>query len=428
MHSGINERMRITNSDSPGQVKLLCVAMFLASTSLSLLVTSSASAQTERQLTAARREMVESAIIASGVKNEKVIESMLNTKRHEFVDRRFRRQAYFDSSLPIGESQTISSPFIVAYMTESLDPQPDDVVLEIGTGSGYQAAILSPLVKEVYTIEIVESLGNQAKKTLERLDYENVHVKVGDGFKGWPEHAPFDKIIVTCSPEKVPVPLVEQLRDGGLMVVPVGERYQQTLYLMRKKNGELVSESLRPTLFVPMTGTAEDQREVQPDPNRPNIANGDFEEGVDEAGFVKGWYYQRQTTWEEDELAPSGDHFVRFENKDEGRSSHLMQGFPINGERIKAIQLSGSIRTELVFPGKGEFDMPVIAVTFYNENRKQMAAEFIGPFVGSRDWRPVRKVIAVPPEAREAIVRIGLFGATGTADFDNIRIEPTRPE
>jgi protein-L-isoaspartate(D-aspartate) O-methyltransferase len=118
-------------------------------------------------------------------------------------------------SLPIGERQTISSPFIVAYMTECLDPQPTDRVLEIGTGSGYQAAVLSPLVKEVYTIEIVESLGKQAAQTLERLDYRNVHVKVGDGYLGWPEHAPFDKIIVTCSPESIPQPLVDQLREGG---------------------------------------------------------------------------------------------------------------------------------------------------------------------------------------------------------------------
>ncbi len=142
-------------------------------------------------------------------------------------------------ALPIGDSQTISSPFIVALMTAALDPQPTDKVLEIGTGSGYQAAVLSPLVEHVYSIEIVEELGQTAKRTLSRLDYKNVSTRIGDGFLGWPNAAPFDKIIVTCSPESVPRPLIEQLREGGQMIIPVGERYQQTLYRMTKKDGEL---------------------------------------------------------------------------------------------------------------------------------------------------------------------------------------------
>ena len=142
-------------------------------------------------------------------------------------------------------------------------------MLEIGTGSGYQAAVLSPLVKDVYTIEIVEQLGKHAKLTLKRLKYTNVHTKIGDGYHGWPEQAPFDKIIVTCSPEKVPQALVDQLKEGGRMIVPVGERYQQMLYLFKKEDGKLKSEALCPTLFVPMTGKAEDQRQVKPDPLHP---------------------------------------------------------------------------------------------------------------------------------------------------------------
>ncbi len=209
--------------------------------------------------------MVDEDIVAAGVKNKRVIKAMRDTPRHEFVPLRLRNRAYFDMALPIGESQTISPPFVVAYMTEALDPQPGDKVLEIGTGSGYQAAVLSPLVREVYTIEIVEQLGHKAAKTLERLRYDNVKVKVGDGYQGWPEHAPFDKIIVTCSPEKVPPALVAQLKEGGRMVIPVGERYQQTLYLMKKKDGKMVSEALQPTLFVPMTGRAEENRQVKPD-------------------------------------------------------------------------------------------------------------------------------------------------------------------
>jgi protein-L-isoaspartate(D-aspartate) O-methyltransferase len=163
----------------------------------------------------AREQMVAEAIVGAGIKNPRVIEAMRRTPRHEFVPPEQRHLAYYDMALPIGFGQTISPPFVVALMTEALDPQPTDRVLEVGTGSGYQAAVLSPLVKEVYTIEIVEPLARRAAETLARLGYKNVFVKAGDGYLGWPEKAPFDKIIVTCSPEEVPQPLVDQLAEGG---------------------------------------------------------------------------------------------------------------------------------------------------------------------------------------------------------------------
>jgi protein-L-isoaspartate(D-aspartate) O-methyltransferase len=269
-----------------------------------------AAAQSRTQFDQLRAEMVREVVIGAGVTDERVVRSMQATPRHEFVSANVRAQAYFDMALPIGEAQTISSPFIVAYMTQSIDPQPADVVLEIGTGSGYQAAVLSPLVKEVYTIEIVESLGQKAQRTLKRLGYDNVHAKVGDGFLGWPEHAPFDKIIVTCSPEKVPKPLIDQLKEGGLMVIPVGDRYQQTLYLLRKKEGKLEFEKLQPTLFVPMTGKAEETRVGTPGPLQ--VVNGDFETALGEDGYVPGWYYHRQVEWVEDPLAPNGGRFARW--------------------------------------------------------------------------------------------------------------------
>jgi len=234
-------------------------------------------------LAAVRDKMVDDEIVAAGIKNPRVIAAMRATPRHEFVSASERPLAYVDMALPIGNSQTISPPYVVAYMTEQLDPQPTDKVLEIGTGSGYQAAVLSPLVQDVYTIEIVRPLGERAARTLRRLKYPNVHTRIGDGFAGWADSAPFDKIIVTCSPEKAPPALVAQLKEGGKLIVPVGERYQQTLYLFHKVDGKLAPTALLPTLFVPMTGSAEAGREVKPDPANPRIANGSFEEFIEDA-------------------------------------------------------------------------------------------------------------------------------------------------
>jgi len=378
--------------------------------------------QTNADHARARIKMVDLYVKGAGVTNDRVLQAMRDVPRHEFMPKETQKNAYLDAGIAIGEKQTISSPFIVAYMTESLDPQETDKVLEIGTGSGYQAAVLSPLAKSVYTIEIVEILGRRAKKTLKRLNYDNVHVKIGDGFAGWPENAPFDKIIVTCSPENIPDPLVEQLREGGLIVVPMGERHQQTLYLMRKKDGKMVKEALRPTLFVPMTGTAESNRKVMPDPTKPALLNPSFEEEPDKNGFMPGWYYQRQLEHEKELLAPHGEHFVTFDNDLPGRAAHLMQGFAIDGRQVKKIVLSASIKCDNVRPGAHPADLPIVNVTFYDEDRQELDWAYMGPFQGTRSWQNEDKDIEVPTGAREAIVRIGLFGAVGSASFDNIKI------
>lgn len=367
----------------------------------------------------ARRQMVESEIIAAGVTDNRVIEAMLQTDRHEFVLPKYRRFAYLDMALPIGGNQTISSPFIVAYMTESLDPQLTDKVLEIGTGSGFQAAILSPLVKEVYTIEIVESLGRRATRVLSKLNYDNVHVRVGDGFKGWPEHAPFDKIIVTCSPEDVPLPLIEQLREGGKMVIPTGERYQQTLYLFTKQDGKLIKEALRPTLFVPMTGAAEESRDVQPDPANPLIVNSDFSAESDDDTIIPGWYYGRQVKLQQD--AGEFGQYVEFTNSDVGRGSHLLQGLAVDGRQVSRLTISTRVRTENVRPSNDDM-LPTMMVTFYDESRRDVGRYWLGPWQGTNGWTQQSKTIRVPDSAREAIVRIGLFGATGKAAFDEVKI------
>ncbi len=202
------------------------------------------------------------ALVDSFVKNPrslvtdpKVIAAMRATPRHRFVPETWQSQAYRDQPLPIGHGQTISQPSLVAYMTQELKPQPTDRVLEIGTGSGYQAAILSQLVAEVHTIEIVAPLAERAAAVLADLGFGNVKVRAGDGHLGWPEAAPFDAILVTCAPDAVPPALVEQLREGGRMVIPVGpENGVQELYLLEKRGGKIERRAILPVRFVPMTG------------------------------------------------------------------------------------------------------------------------------------------------------------------------------
>lgn len=206
-----------------------------------------------------RSAMVATQIEARGVRDRGVLRAMRSVPRHRFVPADMQKHAYEDRPLPIGEGQTISQPYIVALMTELLDLKPGDKVLEIGTGSGYQAAILAELTDQVFTIEIVEPLGRRAESLLKELGYDQVHVHVKDGYKGWPEAAPFDAIIVTCAPESPPKPLVEQLAVGGRMCIPVGpQRWGQELIVLQKQpDGSLRQRSITPVRFVPMTGEAE---------------------------------------------------------------------------------------------------------------------------------------------------------------------------
>ncbi|HMD83785.1 MAG TPA: protein-L-isoaspartate(D-aspartate) O-methyltransferase [Terriglobia bacterium] len=204
----------------------------------------------------ARERMVEEQIIARGIRDPRVLEALRKVPRHRFVPPEMQPSAYEDRALPIGLGQTISQPYVVAFMTEALELQPQDRVLEIGTGSGYQAAVLSLLVREVYSMEIVEPLGKAAEARLKEMGYANVRVRIGDGYRGWPEAAPFDAIIVTAAPPDVPPALVAQLRPGGRMVVPVG-RYVQNLIRLRRTAKGLERESLLPVRFVPMVPETE---------------------------------------------------------------------------------------------------------------------------------------------------------------------------
>lgn len=210
---------------------------------------------------AARKRMVAEQISREGrgVSDPRVVQAMEQVPRHEFVPAGERAHAYDDRPLPIGHGQTISQPYVVAFMTEQLAPKPTDRVLEIGTGSGYQAAVLSRLVAEVFSIEIIEPLAKRATADLARLGYTNVRVRPGDGYQGWPDASPFDAIIVTCAPNHVPEPLVTQLKDGGRMIIPVGEAGAQELVLLEKRAGRLERKAVLPVLFVPMTGAAQER-------------------------------------------------------------------------------------------------------------------------------------------------------------------------
>lgn len=228
-------------------------AILLLFSFIFLLVPQKAPAGDKDKYYAKRQQMVNEQIIARGIDSPEVIKAMRKVPRHFFIPKAKRHSSYIDSPVPIGEGQTISQPFIVALMTQILEPAPGHRILEIGTGSGYQAAILAELAAEVYTIEIIESLGRRAEKTLKILGYENIFVKIGNGYKGWPEKAPFDSIIVTCAPEKIPRPLVDQLTNGGRLVLPVGRRGGvQSLIIGIKKGERLETRDVLPVRFVPM--------------------------------------------------------------------------------------------------------------------------------------------------------------------------------
>jgi protein-L-isoaspartate(D-aspartate) O-methyltransferase len=199
-----------------------------------------------------RQLMVDKQLRGRDIVDSRVLQAMAAVPRHRFVPQNVQHMAYQDSPLPIGYAQTISQPYIVALMTQLLKIEPGHRVLEIGTGSGYQAAVLAEMGADVFSIEIVPQLGHRAVQTLKALGYENIEVKIGDGYQGWPAHAPFNSIIVTCAPTRIPKPLQDQLAEGGRMVIPAGKTFSQKLYLLRKKDGNIHRESTIDVRFVPM--------------------------------------------------------------------------------------------------------------------------------------------------------------------------------
>ena len=361
-----------------------------------------------------------------GIRDPRVIAAMGEVPRHLFLPPEERKSAYQDAALPIGNGQTITSPYVVAFMTEQLEPQASDKVLEIGTGSGYQASILSRLVAEVYTIEIVEPLGRRATKTIQQLGYDNVHVRIGDGFLGWPEHAPFDKIIVTCSPEKVPQPLVDQLKEGGRLVVPLGERFQQMLYLFRKTDGQLQQEKLESTFFVPMTGEAEAQREHKDDSGTPQVVNGTFEEvGRHERdarlvlrspGSHRGRRHRTRGTtahgaheWHSRPVRPCAAGHRR------GRP-HNQRAHP---DRAAADARCGGTGRQVSLATSG--------TGLLRRNARSDSYRDVGPWDGDHPWGEERLVAPVPGRARFAMLAVAMFGGTGELAVDDLQVTASKP-
>ncbi|MGH8176032.1 MAG: protein-L-isoaspartate(D-aspartate) O-methyltransferase [Steroidobacter sp.] len=227
---------------------------FVALMALSFFTRDPASAADAEDYAAERERMVSEQIEARGVRDPRVLAAMRKTPRHRFVPENVQASAYRDHPLPIGEDQTISQPYIVALMTELARPARTDRVLEVGTGSGYQAAVLAPLVAHVYTIELEASLAQSAEKVLRELQYENVTTRTGDGYAGWPEEAPFDIIIVTAAPDHVPQPLIDQLKPGGRLIAPVGPTHatQQLQVIAKDSSGKLSTRNVSPVRFVPL--------------------------------------------------------------------------------------------------------------------------------------------------------------------------------
>jgi protein-L-isoaspartate(D-aspartate) O-methyltransferase len=257
------------------------------------------------------------------------------------------------------------------------------------------------------------------------LGYTNVTTKLGDGYLGWPEHAPFDKIIVTCSPENVPRPLIEQLKEGGRMLIPLGERYHQDIYLLEKRDGRLLREPLIPTFFVPMTGRSEKERIVKPDPLHPRINNGGFERH-DADGQPSGWHYQRQLTLIQ-KGAPEGRCYAQFDNEDPGRTAHMLQGMGLDGERLGSLTFTLMVRADRIVVGPEPYHKANLQVRYYDADRRPIG-EAVGSssWEGSFDWKSVRATLPVPRAASEAIVRIGLNGATGRLQIDDVAVTAER--
>jgi protein-L-isoaspartate(D-aspartate) O-methyltransferase len=239
---------------------------------------------------------------------------------------------------------------------------------------------------------------------------------------GWAEKGPFDKIIVTCSPEEIPLPLIDQLVEDGIMIIPVGERYEQTLVRLQKRAGELERTDLVPSLFVPMTGEAEERRAVLPNGVKPRLANSSFEEYLPDSETPTAWYYGRQEALLENDNSPDGRRHLLLKNSEPGRPAHIFQGFPIDGLSVRELKISYQVRVAGLGSGRIPAEKPGVAIRFFDERRAR-STRLVAPLrILNSEWTLVTGSLLVPTWSREAILQVGLMGATGQIEVDKIQI------
>ncbi|MGV3606304.1 MAG: protein-L-isoaspartate O-methyltransferase [Planctomycetaceae bacterium] len=375
-------------------------------------------------LASARQRMVREEIEAQGIKNAALLDAMREVPRDQFIPTHRRNVAYLNVAITYGDGHVVLPPLVIAHAIEQLDPKLNDKVLVIGTGTGYSTALLSRMSKEVFSIEIDRATALTAEETLRRLKYSNIQLKVGDGFEGWKEHAPFQKIIVECSPDTVPPALIEQLDEGGSLLIPVGDDYDQTMYLMKKVNGQLETVSMWPTLLVPMKGRAEELRSSSSEkPRPPSINNGGFEEIVPGSDNLPAhWTYVRQAKVIEGERFPEGNRALQFLNDTPGHLSTAIQAFPVDGKSVSEITLSFRVWGKEIRPGLTRQQLPRLEVRFFDEKRRPCGGDWVGGWFLTFDWVQKTRRFSVPRQAKFAIVQIGLDGATGEIRFDDLRI------
>ncbi|MFH1957438.1 MAG: protein-L-isoaspartate(D-aspartate) O-methyltransferase [bacterium] len=323
-----------------------------------------------------REDMVRTQIEARGVRDRNVLAAMRTVPRHLFVDKTLFPAAYGDHPLPIGEEQTISQPYIVALMTELIDPAQDDRILEIGTGSGYQAAVLAEIVKEVYTVEIIPSLSERAQDTLKKLGYKNVLFKTGDGFLGWEEFAPFDGIIVTCAPEEIPPALVAQLKEGGKMVIPVGVSFQK-LQVVEKIKGKIEIIDNISVRFVPMTGLASGEMVLPAPEHKGKIS---VEEAISKRKSVRNYKNQPLSISEVSQMLWAAGGLCRPENGKTDAVSGATRSFPSAGGRypFEIYLFAGNVKG--IPPGlyRYEWEEHRLKILQDGDLRKALAAACLG--------------------------------------------------
>jgi protein-L-isoaspartate(D-aspartate) O-methyltransferase len=247
-----------------------------------------------------------------------------------------------------------------------------------------------------------------------------VQVRTGDGYLGWKEAAPFDGIIVACSPERVPPPLIDQLREGGRIVIPLGAGYEQMIYVLTKTNGMMLRESVASTVFVPMSGRAEREREKPRSPTAPTLNNPSFESVLGGSLRPTGWYHQRQIRAMPAGGVPDGGRFALFENRSPGRTAETSQAIGLDGRRCRGLVISGWVKGDGIARGPGERERASIVLAFYNARREMIGAVATGDWEGTFGWRGFEETVEVPTAAREAVLRIGLCGATGSLSVDGL--------